>query len=163
MSGGSAISAEERAQRLTGTVHGTIVTAGVLAVAGAGEQPVAFNAGVYALATVVVFWLAHGWAHSLGSRVAGDGGRGLLLALRYELPVLEAVVPPLLVLAVADLLGASGETAISIAMWTCVAELGVVGAGVARREGSTPLRVATTAAGCAALGMLMIALKAVVH
>jgi hypothetical protein len=51
---------EARALRLTGTVVGTIVAAGVLTVSAAAEHPVAFEAGIYAVATVLVFWLAHG-------------------------------------------------------------------------------------------------------
>lgn len=156
-------SAEERAQRLSGTVIGTIVAAGVLAVSAADEQPDAFDAGLYTLFTVIVFWLAHGWAHSLGRRVAGDDDHGTFSGLRHELPVLESVVPPLVALAIASALGDTDENAITIAAWVCVAELGLFGAGIAWREGASPLRVATTAAGCAALGLTMIALKAVVH
>lgn len=156
-------SAEERAQRLSGTVIGTIVAAGVLAVSAADEQPDVLDAGLYCLATVFVFWLAHAWAHSLGRRAANDPDHGLVAGLRHELPVLESVVPPLAALAIASALGDSDENAITIAAWVCVAELGLFGAGIARREGASGLRVASTAAGCAALGLAMIALKAVVH
>ena len=158
-----ATSREGRAQRLSGTIVGTIVAAGVLAVSGAGEQPDAFEAGLYMVATVFVFWLAHGWAHGLGRREAGHVEHGMRIGLRHELPVLESVVPPGLALAIASALGATDESAITIATWACVAELGLVGAGIARREGESALRVASTAAGCAALGAAMIALKAFVH
>lgn len=154
---------EERARRLSGTVIGTIVAAGVLAVSAADEQPDAVDAGIYAFATVFVFWLAHGWAHSLGRRSAGDPDHGAVAGLRHELPVLESVGPPLAALAIATGLGDSDENAITIATWVCVAELGLFGAGIARQEGAAPLRVAATAASCAALGMTMIALKAFVH
>lgn len=157
------MSADERAQRLVGTVHGTVVAAGVLAVSGAGNELDALDAGVYALATVIVFWLAHGWAHALGLRAAGRSDHGLLDGLRHQLPVLESVVPPLAALALARILGATAENAISVAIWVCVGELALFGAGVARREGAPPHRIAMTAAGCAALGLTMVVLKAVVH
>lgn len=157
------IGADERAQRLVGTVHGTVVAAGVLAVSAAGDELDALDAGVYALATVIVFWLAHGWAHALGFRAAGRPDHGLLDGLRHQLPVLESVVPPLVALALARILGASDEDAISVAIWVCVGELALFGAGVARREGAPPHRIATTAAGCAALGLAIVALKAAVH
>jgi hypothetical protein len=156
-------SADERAQRLVGTVHGTIVAASVLAISGASNEHDALAAGAYLLATVVVFWLAHGWAHALGFRAAGRQDHGLLVGLRDQLPVLESVVPPLAALAIARILGATHEDAISIAIWVCVGELALLGAGVARREGAPPHRVAITAAGCASLGLTMVALKAVVH
>jgi hypothetical protein len=158
-----AISADERAQRLVGTVHGTVVAASVLAVSAADGELSAIEVGGYALATVVVFWLAHGWAHALGLRAAGKPNHGLLDGLRHQLPVLEAVIPPLAALAVARLLGATNETAVSIAVWVCVGALTLLGAGVASRENAPRLRVAVTAAGCGALGLAMVALKAVVH
>ena len=157
------VSADERAQRLVGTVHGTIVVAGVLAAVGAGDEPDALEVGLYALATVVVFWLAHGWAHALGLRAAGQPEHDLLHGLRHQLPVLESVIPPLAALAIAQVLGANDDDAISVAIWVCVGELALVGAGVARREGAPPHRIAVSAAGCAALGLTMVALKAIVH
>jgi hypothetical protein len=157
------ISADERAQRLVGTVHGTVVAASVLAVSAADGDLDAAEVGAYTLATVVVFWLAHGWAHALGLRAAGKPNYGLIDGLRNQLPVLEAVIPPLAGLAVARLLGASNEAAISTAVWVCVGTLTLLGAGVASREGASPLRIAVTAAGCGALGLTMVALKAVVH
>ena len=158
-----AMADDERAQRLVGTVHGTIVAASVLAVAGADSQFATVAAGAYVLATVVVFWLAHGWAHSLGMRAAGQPRSGLLDGLRDQFPVLEAVGPPLAALGIADLLGATTDTAITFAIWVCVAALTLLGAGVAHREGSSPPRIVLTAAGCGALGVAMVALKAVVH
>lgn len=155
--------ARERAQRLTGTVIGTIVAAGVLTVSAAEDEPLALEAGVYTVATVLVFWLAHGWAQSLGRRVAGDPDQGLIDGLRHELPVLESVVPPVVALAIAAALGESDETAITIAVWVCVGELGVFGGGIAQQEGASRPRIALTAAGCASLGLMMILLKAVVH
>lgn len=157
------VAADERAQRLVGTVHGTVVAASVLAVSAADGELSAIEVGGYVLATVAVFWLAHGWAHALGLRAAGRPNHGLFDGLRNQLPVLESVVPPLAAVAVARILGATNETAISIAVWVCVGALTLLGAGVARREGSPPHRVAMTAAGCGALGLAMVALKAVVH
>ena len=149
--------------RLTATVNGTIVAAGVLAVAAADKDPSALDAAWYALATVIVFWLAHGWAYGLGLRAAGRRKRHLLHGLRHELPVLEAVLPPLVALALARLFGAGHETAITIAAWVCVAELGILGADVARREQEPLVGIVVTALGCATLGLAMIALKAIVH
>ena len=152
----------KRAERLTGTVVGTIVAAGVLAVSAAEDEPNALEAGIYMVATVFVFWLAHGWARSLGQRVLGADS-GLLAGLRHELPVLESAAPPALALAIAAALGESDENAITIAAWVCVAELGLFGAGIARQERASPGRIALTGAGCAALGLMMILLKALVH
>lgn len=163
VAGEDPVSADERAQRLVGTVHGTIVVAGVLAAVGASHEPDALDVGLYALATVIVFWLAHGWAHALGLRAAGQPEHDLLHGLREQLPVLESVIPPLAALGIAQVLGAADDDAITVAIWVCVGQLTLLGAGVARREGAPPHRIAMSAMGCAALGLTMVALKAVVH
>jgi hypothetical protein len=154
---------EEAAQRLSGTVVGTIVAAGVLTASAADEHPQAFDVALYMLATVFVLWLAHGWAHGLGRRAAGASEHGLRMGLRHELPVLESAAVPLVALALASAAGDTDENAIMIAAWACVAELAVFGAGIARREGLSAVRIAMTAAGCAALGVAMIAMKSFVH
>ena len=158
------IHADERAQRLVGTVHGTIVAASVFAVSGGVSSSLeAVEAGLYVLATVIVFWIAHGWGHALGFRAAGMPEHGFFKCLRDQLPIVESVIPPLVALGLAEVVGASADTAIDVAIWVCVGQLGLLGAGVARCEGLPPHRVAATAAGCAALGMVMVALKAIVH
>ena len=155
---------DERAQRLIGTVHGTIVGASVLAVSGGVTSSLAaVEAGLYVLATVVVFWIAHGWGHALGYRAAGLPEHGFFKCLRDQLPIVESVIPPLVALGLASAVGASADTAIDVAIWVCVGQLGLLGVGVARREGLPPHRVVTTALGCAALGLVMVALKAIVH
>ena len=155
--------ADRRAQRMVGTVHGLIVAAGVLAVSAADVSPDVVEVGVYVLATVAAFWLADAWGHGLALRAAGGEEHGLRIGLRRQLPVLEAVIPPLAALAVATLAGATDENAITAAVWVCVGALGLLGAGVARREGLPAHRVAMTSAGCAGAGLVMVALKAFVH
>ena len=157
------IRADKRAQRLVGTVHGTVVAAGVLAVSGGADAMEAVDAGIYLLATVAAFWLAHAWGHALGLRAAGHEVHGLWPSLLDQLPVLQAVVTPLGALAFAKLAGASDQSAINVAIWACVGALALLGAGVARREGLPPHRVARTAFACGAIGLVMVALKAVVH
>jgi hypothetical protein len=157
------ITADERAQRLVGTVHGTIVTASVFAISGGVDSLTPLEAGLYVLSTVVVFWLAHAWGHVLGFRAAGHPEHGVLECLKDQFPIVEAAGPPLAALVIAGALGSSDENAINIAMAVCVGQLGLLGAGVARREGQPHYRVAMTAAGCAALGLVMVALKAIVH
>lgn len=153
---------DERAQRLVGTVNGTVVGAGVLAVS-AGDEADALKAGAYVLATVAVLWLADGWAHALGLRAAGAPEQGLLAGLRRQRSVIASVVAPLAALALARIVGATDESAIDVALWVCVGELAFFGAAVARREGAPPHRVVMTALGCAALGLTIVVLKALVH
>jgi hypothetical protein len=157
------LAADQRAQRLVGTVHGTIVGASVLAVSGGAEDALSpVEAGAYMLATVLVFWVAHAWGHLLGFRAARVE-RGALDCLRDQLPVVEAVFAPLAALLVAGAAGASDDNAINVAIWVCVGQLALLGVAVGWREGQSPARIALTATGCATLGIVMVALKAIVH
>ena len=54
----------DRVERLAGAIYGTIVVAGVLAATEYDDHPEALETGVYAVATVAVFWLAHAWAQT---------------------------------------------------------------------------------------------------
>lgn len=154
--------AARRAHRMTGTVNGTIAIAGVLAVAAVDDKLTALQAGAYALGTLVVFWLAHGWAHALGMRDAGLTGYDLLRGVRDELPVLAAGIPPLTVLLVSAILEFDVVDAITAAAWVCVGQLALLGAGIARRERASPARILLTAVGCGSLGFVMILLKTLV-
>ena len=156
--------AHDRVERLAAAVYGTIVVAGVLAATEYEDEPEAVQTGVYAFATVVVFWLAHAWAQTLGRRVVGIApwGRSLRHSLVRDWPLVESAIAPLAAMAVALLFGASDETAIDIGFWICVASLGAWGAIVAHREQASRARTAMTALGCAALGLLLVALKELV-
>ena len=156
--------AHDRAERLAGAIYGTIVVAGVLAASEYDDQPEAFDTGTYALATVMVFWVAHAWAQTLGRRIVGVGpsGRALRHSLARDWPLVQSALPPLAAMALAGVFGASDQTAIDIGFWVCVASLGVWGGITARREDASPARTVMTALGCAALGLLLVLLKELV-
>jgi hypothetical protein len=139
-----------------------VVVGGVLAATTRDAIPSAIDAGLYVLATVVVFWLAHAWARSMGRRATGQRSLylGLAESLAQDWPLVQSAFPPLISIAVARALGASHETAIDIGLWTCVAQLAAWGAGIARQEGYSAFGIVVQTAGCAALGILLVLLKA---
>jgi hypothetical protein len=153
---------EQLAHRFAEAIYGTVIAAGVLVAVSDESQPDAGAAAAYAFVTVVVFWLAHAWAHTLGRRAAGaatpGGFTGSLVA---DSPLVLSAVPALAGLGLALILGASDETALAVASWVCVALLGIWGAAIGVRERQSPVRVALTAGGSAALGLIMIGLKSV--
>jgi hypothetical protein len=156
--------AHDRVERLAGAIYGTIVVAGVLASSEYDDHPEALDTGSYALATVIVFWLAHAWAQTLGRRIVGRGSttQALRHSLARDWPLVQSALPPLAAMALAMLFGAADETAIDIAFWVCVASLGAWGAVVAHREQASAARTLTTAMGCALLGLLLVGLKELV-
>lgn len=139
--------------------------AGVLATTSPDNDPNVADAAFYVVATVVVFWLAHAWALTLGHRAAGShpSRRELRHGLAREWPLVQSAVLPLAAMALASLAGASDESAIDIALWTCVAVLVGWGVVIARREQASRWRTIGTALACGALGAVMIALNALVH
>jgi len=157
---------EEESERRAGAIYGTIVAAGVLVAAGdpsGGETVDAVEAGAYALATTVVFWLAHGFSEALARRAAGHPERGTLAALRRDWPMVAACIPLLAVMGLASLLGADTREAVSAAVWSSVIFLGSIGLVISRREGANPAQTLFAVLGCAALGGLLVLLKVLVH
>jgi len=157
--------AHDRAEGLAGAIYGTVLVAGVLATTSPDSDPHAGETAFYVIATVLVFWLAHAWALTLGHRAAGSshGRRRVRHGLAREWPLVQSAVLPLAALGLASLLGASDESAIDIALWTCIAVLAGWGIAIGRREEASRWRTARIAAGCAALGMVMVALKTIAH
>jgi hypothetical protein len=157
---------EAEAERLGGALYGTIVTAGVLVTAGDPGGGAALDvavAAVYAVATTVVFWLAHGLSHVLARRAAGHPEAEVSTALRREWPMVAATGPLLAIMAVASLLGTGDEQAISAAIWGSVVVLGSIGLVIARRENATGIQTLAMVIGCVALGGLLVLLKVIVH
>jgi hypothetical protein len=157
---------EEEVERRAGGIYGTIVAAGVLVAAGdpsGGASVDAVAAGIYAVVTTVVFWLAHGFSLALARRAAGHPAARPRVTLSREWPMVAASVPLLAIIAVASLLGASDETAISAAVWGSIVVLGLVGVTIARREEVSRTQAVGAVLGCAALGGLLVLLKVVVH
>jgi len=157
---------EAEAERLGGAIYGTIVTAGVLVAAGdpSGGAPAdAVDAGIYAVVTTAVFWLAHGLSHALARRAAGHPEATARAALRRDWPMVAGTGPLLAIMAVASLLGASDESAISAAVWGSMVVLGLLGLDIARREGASGMGAVLTVLACAALGGLLVLLKVIVH
>jgi hypothetical protein len=147
-----------------GAIYGTIVAASVVAAAGGHDA----QAGAIALTTVLtllIFWLAHLYAHVLESRLRDE--RSQLTTVRTvvveELAMIEAPAPSIVFL----LLGAAGVyssgLAVNLALGNAVVQLLLWGMLVARRLGrSWP---ATVVAGVvdASFGLAIIALKALLH
>lgn len=156
---------ERRAEQLSGGIYGTIVVAGLLAATGPDDDPEVWPTALWVAITVLVFWLAHSWSLSIARRATGIDAerRGLRRTLVHHWPIVQAAFPPLLVMLIASVLGASDETAISIAAWSCVLLLAGWGVVVGRQEHDSPARIAVTSLGCAALGAMMVVLKVVIH
>jgi hypothetical protein len=146
-------------------IYGVILVAGLIVVSGM-EVLHALTAFVTVVSTVLVFWIAHVYAGAIAYR-APDGAAGvgasLAHSLRESLGLLVAALIPALILLLGVTHAVPDDVAIWIALWVCVADLAVLGYLAFRRRGS---RVAVCLLGAlttAALGMLMVLLKVLLH
>ncbi len=149
-------------ERVGGFIYGTIVALSMI-VAGARAYPHSpGHIAVLVAVTCVIFWLTHVYAHGLGHAVARE--EHLTLAelghiARREGSVVEAAVPPVVVL----LLGAVGILSTSSAAWlafgTGLVVLVAQGLVFARVERLGPLATLAVAAANLGLGLLLAALK----
>jgi hypothetical protein len=152
-------------ERLGGFVYGTIV---VLAVIVAGAKAYPKQPGHVAILVVVttgVFWLAHVYSHALAHSVTRNEHltfAELRHIARREAALVEASVLPVAAL----LLGAVGVLSPRAAGWTALglglAVLAVQGIVFARAERLGPLASIAVVALNLGLGLVLVALKAVV-
>ena len=149
-------------ERLAGFIYGTIVVLSVI-VAGAKAYPHSpEHIAVVEAVTVVVFWLAHVYAHGVGDSVARSkrlSAPELLHIARREGSIVEAAVPPI----VALLLGGLGVLSTAASIWLAfglgLGVLAVQGLTFARAERLGLLATCAVVAANLGLGVLLVALK----
>jgi hypothetical protein len=147
--------------RIAGTVYGTIVAMGAIT-AGAGAEADASRLAAIVFATVLLLWIAHVYAHSIGESV--EQGRRLdraefVSVARRELAIPLAAVGPV----VALLLGSLGLVRQSRAIWLAltlgIVTLAIQGLRFAQLEHERFWGTAFSVAVNVSLGLLIVALK----
>jgi hypothetical protein len=150
----------------TGAIYGTILVTAL--VAGLSEDPDYSDEDILisVVATAIVFWLAHVYAHVLGDRLEGGTHRLRELvrtAAGAESPLVYAAVLPCAAL-VLGLAGAwSRNTSVTIAVWLGVASLAAYGFRFGRRLGHGIPTSTLSAVANAFAGVVIVILKIVIH
>jgi hypothetical protein len=147
-----------------GAIYGTIVASAMIAATAAGGKSpdLILTATV---ATLLVFWLAHVYAHFLDHQVRHDRTRWKVLAsiMGQELSMLAAPALSILFL----LLGALGllnePLAVQLALWTGVVQLFGWGIEVGRRRGQAWPSALLGGLINGAFGVVIIALEVLLH
>ena len=151
--------ARDRGRRRAAGIYGAIITAAIIA-AGSGLPTTALAASV--LVTLVVYWLAEGYAELLGEQAA-DGKLPTWARVRRTLagtwPMVSASYLPLVALLFARVAGASPLAAANTGLAVTIVMLTVHGwlAGRSAQLSGFQLLAATSVA--ALLGIAMILLK----
>jgi len=144
-------------------IYGVIVSAAVMA---ASHESTALAVSVAVLVTLTIYWGAERYARLVAERIH-DGRRPTWQQVRRQLTtgweMVTASVLPLVVLTAAYQLGAGVDTAVLWALGCSTILLGAAGWQMGRGGQLTGLeRVASTAV-AGAFGLVMIALKALLH
>lgn len=113
--------------------------------------------------TLVVFFIAHVFAHTL----TDHGDRGLRAAIRHAVAhsagMLYAAVPATIALIAFGIAGASAEDAYEGTMWVTWVVLAILGYVAYWRRGAHPVVRLLGAAGTAGLGICIVLLEYAVH
>ena len=109
-------------------------------------------------ASLLADWIAH-----LGVYGRAPRGRATARMLQSSAQILEAAFLPLVVLAVAGAGLLSTYTAMWIAMWIVVGELGVIALLAVRRTRLPGWQQAMTVAGLVGVGVLVVGIKIIAH
>ena len=148
---------------IAGTVYGTIVVLSVVTAGAPAFEHGEWNLVVIGAVTVLVFWLAHVYAHVLGESL--HHGHRLNRAEVFTIAQRELAIPLAAVLPMtAVALGAVGVLRNSLALWVAVAigvaTLTIEGIRYARLEHLSRAGTLLTVGINLAFGLALVALKA---
>ena len=149
---------------VAGVVYGTIVVMAVVAAGSRIGKTEPWRLAVFAVATVLVLWVAHVYAHGLSDSVAA-GRRLEWMELRglawREASVLFAAAAPVGALVLGALGVMAEESSIRLALGIGVATLAAQGVRYARIERLGPIATLLAVAVNVALGLVIVALEVV--
>jgi VIT1/CCC1 family predicted Fe2+/Mn2+ transporter len=148
-----------------GLVYGTIAVAALLAAESARRETYVRTVGAV-LITLVLYWLAYSYAEFTARRLR-DQGRFTIAALaqtaRHELSILIGATLPLLAVLILWAAGERLTAAVTAAIWTSAVTIVVIEAAIAIRARLPGRDVLRQTAMGAFLGLLVIALRVVLH
>lgn len=156
-------SQEREPSDYAGAIYGSLLAASVVAGTGPGHQPPEpGQLTALLLATGVVFWLAHVYAHLVGEK----SSRALVslqefrVCAKREWPIVQAAVPPAAAVVIGAFLGLSDAGAAWLALAVAVGSQLGWALYVAAKAGATRSRLVVAGVVNLILGLLIVLLKA---
>ena len=148
-----------------GLVYGTILIATLLAAEPPRRETYARTVGAV-LVAIIVYWLAVSYAEFTGERVRDEEAftpASFARAAVHELTVVYGAVGPLLAVLVCWVVGVELSTAITAAVWTSVAIIVAIEVGIGIRADLTGRQLIVQTAMGVVLGLLVVALRVLLH
>jgi hypothetical protein len=150
---------------LSSAVYGTIAVGALLAAETAQRENYAETIGALAL-TIVLYWIAHAYASSATRRLREQEhltAKGFAKAMVEQAPILAGALAPLVMLVIFAIAGASLGHAVTAGIWTAAATIAGIEVTAALRAGAEGFELLAQIAIGVLLGLLVIALKLILH
>lgn len=148
--------------RRPAAIYGTIVFAAFLAI-GSDHAEDVWDLLDNALLSLVVFFLAHVFAHTLTDHGEHGFARAFRRAVEHSAGMLYAAIPTTLVLVIGGLEGESLEDVYDVTVWVTIAVLAVLGYVAYWRRGAHVVVRLLGALGTGLLGFALVILEYAVH
>ncbi|HVR05544.1 MAG TPA: hypothetical protein VMS02_05840 [Solirubrobacteraceae bacterium] len=148
-----------------GAVYGTIAIGAVLAAEGGLRETYPETLGA-ALVAVALYWLAHAYAELLGARIeSGERltAETLWAALRRDWTIMRGAVAPLLALSICWALALDLESGVRVAVWTAAGSLVAFELLAGLHSRARPAELLLEGCVGAAMGLGVLALRAILH
>ncbi len=148
-----------------GLIYGTISVAALLTAESTRRETYPRTVGAVAI-TLLLYWLAHSYSEFTGERVKEQAAftyGGMLATARRELTVVIGAAGPLVVLIFFWVSGASLGAAVSAAIWTSAAIVIVLELVIGVRAELTGRELVRQTVVGAILGLLVLALRVLLH
>ena len=153
------------AENPSGIVYGIIVIGALLA-AESGRHESYLDTIASAAIAAALYWFAHAYADVLGERLARHErltARALGRALARDLAIIRGAALPLAVLALAWVVGATQQHAVTAALWSAIVSLVAFELIAGIHSRASPRELLLEGAAGAAMGIAILALKIVLH
>jgi hypothetical protein len=153
-----------RTPESAGAIYGTIAAMAVIA--GTAADPGHGTALGLTIATLLVFWVAHVYAHALAHHLRGASGLDwsvVRAAMVEEWSLLQGPVPLLVLLGLGELGVLEERLAVRLALWLGVVELVTWAVLYARCQRWSWLTALTAGAVNGLFGLVIVVLEVVVH
>jgi hypothetical protein len=153
-----------RVPESAGAIYGTIAAMAVIA--GTAKSAEHGKALSLTIATLLVFWLAHVYAHALAHHLKGAkrlDWSAVTAAMAEEWALLQGPLPLLALLTLGELGVLEERQAVRLALWLGVVELVAWGIRYARSQRWRWLTALTAGAINGLFGLVIVVLEVVVH
>ncbi|HEY2140575.1 MAG TPA: hypothetical protein VGG98_00780 [Solirubrobacteraceae bacterium] len=148
-----------------GIVYG-VITIGALLAAESGRHESYLDTFASAAIALGLYWLAHTYANLLGRRLVTHErltGHALWRAILHDWAIVRGAAIPLLALPIAWIAGAAQATAVAAALWSAVVSLVAFELLAGLRARAAPGELVLEGGVGIAMGIAILALKAVLH